>query len=90
MNHMTLGISVRFLGPTNTRGARVVARCNGRRIVRGWDHALTAAANYDAAAEAMLARLQSEKYGWYWQRAKLLQVQSDEIRGYVFALVTPD
>jgi len=86
-----LGICVHFLGPTNTRGARVVARCNGRRIVHQWDHAMSSDDNYRAVAEAMLARLQDEGRGHgYWTQAELLRVHSDEIRGYVFAVVTPE
>jgi len=86
-----LGICVHFLGPTDFRGARVVARCHGRRIVRQWDHAMSSDANYAAAAEAMLARLQDEGRGHgYWMRAELLRVHGEEIRGYVFAVVTPE
>jgi len=86
-----LGISVHYLGPTDTRGSRIVARCNGRRIVRQWEDAMSSDDNYAAAAEAMLAWLQDEGRGHgYWTRAELIRVHADEIRGYVFAVVTPD
>ena len=53
-------IITRYLGPTNTRGSRVVAthkrdnKTTSRKIV-SWDHALNAEANHQAAAEALLA-----------------------------------
>lgn len=34
-----IAITTRFLGPTNTKGARVVAECDGARIVREYDYA---------------------------------------------------
>jgi len=85
-----LGISVHYVGPSKTRCGRVVARCNGRRIVCQWNLALSRDANYDAAAEALLAQLKTGSCAWYWNRAKLLRVQSDVIMGYVFAVVTPE
>jgi hypothetical protein len=53
-------IITRYLGPTNTRGSRVVATHKRDsettwRKVLSWDHALDSAENHRAAAEALLA-----------------------------------
>lgn len=34
-------ITTKFHGPTDSRGSRVTARCQARRMTCGWDHALT-------------------------------------------------
>lgn len=48
-------IETRYLGPTNYRGARVVARnVNTRtRKVVSWDHAIGAVENHERAAVAL-------------------------------------
>jgi hypothetical protein len=53
-------IVTRYLGPTNTRGSRVVAthRRDSETTYRktlDWDHALDGAENHRAAAEALVA-----------------------------------
>jgi hypothetical protein len=52
-------ITTKFHGPTDSRGSRVTARCQARRMTVGWDHALDSEANHARAAE-QLAR----KLGW--------------------------
>jgi hypothetical protein len=52
-------IETRFHGPTNTRPARVSARCDAGRIVLPWDYALGGDGNHKAAAVALATRL-----GW--------------------------
>ena len=52
-------IEVRTLGPTNTRGARAVARCEAGRLTVAWDDGLDAFGNARAAALALAKRL-----GW--------------------------
>jgi hypothetical protein len=54
-------ILTRYLGPTDSRGSRVVAthKRDGDRTIRstvGWDHSLDAEENHRAAAGACLAR----------------------------------
>jgi hypothetical protein len=52
-------IVTRYLGPTNSRGSRVVAthkrdsETTWRKVI-DWDHALNGAENHQAAAQALL------------------------------------
>ncbi len=54
-------IRTRFVGPTNTRGSRVIADAGDRasRVVLDWDHALNSEQNHATAAVAV-----TEKMGW--------------------------
>ena len=53
-------IQTRYLGPTNHRGARIVATTpGGHRLTRPWDYALSGENNDRLAAEALAAKL-----GW--------------------------
>lgn len=57
-------IQTRFLGPTNTRGARVVAACEGKRATVSFNYESTEAA-HDEAARNLVSKL-----GWQgiWYR----------------------
>jgi hypothetical protein len=57
MSHQA--IATKFLGPTNTRGARVRATCEARSVLVPWNYALGVSENHDAAARALITRL-----GW--------------------------
>ena len=46
-------IETKYLGPTNHRGARVVARCAAGRKVIPWKHELNPAENHALAACAL-------------------------------------
>lgn len=52
-------IVTKFLGPTNTRGARIKATASKARpsLTLDWDHALSAEGNYRKAAAALAAKL---------------------------------
>lgn len=52
-------ISVKYHGPTNTKGARMVARCDAGRVTVPWDYGVSVERNAVAACEALLAKL-----GW--------------------------
>lgn len=52
-------ISVKYLGPTNHRGARMVARCEAGSLTMPWDYGVSVERNAVAACEALLAKL-----GW--------------------------
>lgn len=43
-------IRTRYLGPTNHRGARIVARAAAGRKVYAWDYSMSTADNHKAAA----------------------------------------
>lgn len=46
-------ITTKYLGPTNTRGARIKATAACGSITIPWDHALDACGNHHAAACAL-------------------------------------
>lgn len=50
-------ITTKYLGPTNSSGARVSARCQARRITVAWDHAIGVDANHARAAKALAEAL---------------------------------
>jgi hypothetical protein len=50
-------IVTKYLGPTNNRGARIVARAYAKRIVIAWDHALDVADNHRMAATELARKL---------------------------------
>jgi len=52
-------IETRYLGPTNTYGARIKAKCDGGSVIVYWDHALDADDNHLAAARKL-----QDKMGW--------------------------
>lgn len=53
----TFHVRTRYLGPTNSRGARVKATtASGLAVTVSWDHALNSTENHEAAFRAMLAK----------------------------------
>lgn len=52
-------ITTRFLGPTNSRGARIVAKCEARRVTVAWDYTANITTNHAKACHALASRL-----GW--------------------------
>ena len=56
---MRQAIETKYLGPTNTKGARVKASCQVGSVTIPWDHALDPVANHAAAARALI-----RKWGW--------------------------
>lgn len=52
-------IVTKYLGPTNSRGARVKAICDAGSLTIPWDHALNSEANHKKVATAL-----AWKYGW--------------------------
>lgn len=52
-------ITTRFYGPTNTRGSRIVAKCDAGKLSVSWDHGKGIDENHDAAAAQLAAKL-----GW--------------------------
>jgi hypothetical protein len=59
-------IQTKYLGPTNYKGARVVAECDAGRVTLSWDHALNVEDNHAAAAQALAKKLGWTNYGpWH-------------------------
>lgn len=56
---MSQAILTKYLGPTNTRGARVKAWCQADSLTVAWDDALDVNANHELAARALARSL-----GW--------------------------
>lgn len=54
-----VAIETKYLGPTNTKGARIKAFTESASITKNYDHSLT---SFDNKAEA--ARALCEKLGW--------------------------
>jgi len=52
-------IITKYIGPTNTRGSRIQAKCEAKTIYVGYDHSLNAEGNHVAAAKEL-----AEKLGW--------------------------
>jgi hypothetical protein len=53
-------IVTKYLGPTNFRGSRVVAKAYAGRVVIPWDDALGQDENHEMAARALCL-----KFGWF-------------------------
>lgn len=77
-------IITRFMGPTNTRGARIRAKASGgQRVISNYSHELLVAEEHDRAVKLLALRL---KWG-----GRL--VRGDIDRGYVYVFdpaVEPD
>ncbi len=56
---MRQAIETKYLGPTNSRGSRVVASAQAGRLTLAWDDALNSDENHRRAALAL-----AERYGW--------------------------
>lgn len=76
---MRQAIATKFLGPTNSRGARVKASAEAGSLTVSWDYALGIEANHAAAARALALKL-----GWsgHWHGGGLPG------SGFVFVLRT--
>jgi hypothetical protein len=61
---MFQAIVTKYIGPTNYRGSRIVAKAAAGRIYVSYDHALNIEDNHTAAAEAL-----ANKFGWagWWR-----------------------
>ncbi len=56
---MRQAIVTKFHGPTNTKGARVSAKCQAKRIFVSWDDGLGVDENH-----AVAARMLAQSLGW--------------------------
>lgn len=54
---MRQAIVTKYLGPTNNRGARIVARTYAKRMVVAWDYSLGVDMNHQVAANALAKKL---------------------------------
>ena len=56
---MFQAIETKFVGPTNSKGSRIVAKCQAGRIIVQYDYALNVDQNHERAADRLASRL-----GW--------------------------
>ena len=80
------GIQTHFLGPTNTRDARIVARCEAGRITIPWDDSAEIFHNHAEAARQLCIKL-----GWtrkYYGALYGASLPGDH--GYAFVIVNDD
>jgi hypothetical protein len=64
--NMYQAITTKYLGPTNARGSRILARCAAKRITVAWNHALNPDANHRGAAMALVKALDwDDGSDWY-------------------------
>ena len=73
---MRQAIETRFLGPTDHRGSRIVAKCQAGKFTVGYDYALSSERNHEKAAMALASKL-----GW---SGSLIGGGSADGKGYVF------
>lgn len=73
-------IETRWLGPTNFRGDRVVARCDAKRIIVPWDYSKNPEKNHRAAARRLIAELE-----WFgsWVSGSIPGSPGDYVHVYV-------
>ena len=59
-------IQTKYVGPTNTKGARIIARYQGGKIIVGWDYAKDVTENHLDAALALATKLDwlRHTHGW--------------------------
>lgn len=50
-------ITTRYIGPTDRRGSRIIARCDGGSVQHAYDHALSADGNHRQAVLTLCHRL---------------------------------
>lgn len=54
-------IETKFLGPTNTKGSRIKAKCWLTSVTVSWDHSLNVEENHFAAIEALICKLNKDR-----------------------------
>ena len=54
-------ITTKFIGPTNTKGSRIMVKSWLKNKSFGWDHALNSEANHKAAAQQLVDVLNADR-----------------------------
>jgi len=82
-----LAIETRYVGPTNYRGSRIIARVmeatQTRKVTVGYDDGLNTDDNHKAAAKALITKL-----GWTGENGYGAWIVGSSERGYVFTCDT--
>lgn len=77
---MFQAITTKYLGPTNTKGSRIKATCNGGSLTLGIDNATSVEENHRRAAVELAMDM-----GWYG-RFQLIGGSLPKDAGYAFTL----
>jgi hypothetical protein len=59
-------IQTKFHGPTNFKGSRISAKCEAKRIIVSYEHALNGTENHEAAALELIRALGWDRDGCPW------------------------
>ncbi len=51
-------IHTTYKAPTDTRGSKIIAKCDAKKIILSWDYDLGVEDNHRAAAEELVRRLE--------------------------------
>ena len=78
-------IHTKYLGPTDSKGPRVSARCVTASAVIGWDHALTDEGNHAAAARQLQLKIAGQQKGEHWLASMVCGCLPDGTYAHVFA-----
>lgn len=81
---MRQAIVTKYLGPTNHRGARIVAKAQAGRLAVPWEDAWDVDANH-----AYAARMLAERYGWT-EHSTLAGGALPDDTGYCFVLISKE
>lgn len=73
-------VETKFLGPTDSRGSRVKAKAEAGSVTLSWDHALGLEENHDAAARALIVKLE-------WTEREWVRGSAQNGSGYVYVQV---
>lgn len=79
-------ITVKYVGPSNTKGSRWIASCEGRhKITLSYDHALVAEQNAIEAAKALIKKL-----GWVKDDESMQLAIGQDAKGQYQVVIVED
>jgi hypothetical protein len=76
-------ILTKYLGPTSSRGARIIAKAVSGSVTIGWDHGLDDAENHRTAAKLLQLKL-VDATDKHWQREMVSGCLPDGSYAHVF------
>lgn len=82
MAYVVQAIVTKFIGPTNTLGARIKAKASAGSVTMPWDHSFSIEANHAKAAQTLADKLE-------WS-GKWFQGGMPDDTGYVFVSAARD
>ena len=78
-------IETKWISPTNTKGSRIRAKCQGGSVMVSWDHSLGITGNHVYAALKLI-----EKMGWVAPHYGVDWVHGENTNGNGFVFVNVD